>query len=359
MKKLLVVAALTMAAPMAMASKARVEALANSRHLVDFQTAFDRPYQFLALSEQATIEWGATGNATPHAEGGFIKRHGDDSAFGVYFGRRSADFSNAVNTANAALGAANDHLLLEQNGLNVFYAGKMSDWTYGVTVKYSNGKADNDGAATPATINAKSSSAGLALGITNGTWDVELVQGLTGKSEFDTGTVAAEVESKGLTSLTVGYHVSPEMEFYGNFKTSKVEGTLPVVGDITVETTSYKVGMVNTLAKSDEGNFFYGVEVANSKVKDGDETMTLPVYLGVEHNAASWLVLRASVAQNVILNETKEDSGDKSDLDSTVMAAGAGIKFGKSMIDASFKGAAAGVIDANNFFSNVAYTYTF
>lgn len=351
MKKLLVVAALTMAAPMAMASKARVEALNNSRHLVDFQTAFDRPYQFLALSEQATIEWGDKGEAAaPHAEGGFVKRHGDDAAFGAYFGRRSADFSDAVDYAKANGGSAN--LLKEQNGLNLFYAGKMTDWTYGVTVKYSNGKNDTN--------DAKSSSAGLALGITNGTWDVDLVQGLNAKSEV----ASNGVESKGLTSLTVGYHMSPEMEVFGNFKTTKVEGT-GALSAAVVETTSYKVGMVNTLVKSDEGNFFYGVELASSKTKDVEESMTLPVYMGVEANAASWMVLRASVAQNVILNETKDISGgandgDKEDLDSTVVAAGAGFKFGKSLLDVTFKGVAGGEFNTNtDMFSQVAYTYTF
>ncbi|UXR65347.1 hypothetical protein EZJ49_03660 [Bdellovibrio bacteriovorus] len=349
------------AAPAAMASKARVEALNNSRHVLDFQSAFDRPYQFLALSEQATIEWGGTGDAAaPHAEGGFVKRHGDDSAFGVYFGRRSADFSEAVAKGNTLVATAGmtGTFMLEQNGLNLFYASKMADWTYGITVKYSNGK--DDGAGT------KANSAGLAVGATNGAWDVELVQGLGAKSELNDGTNTATVESKALTSLTVGYHVSPEMEVYGNFKTVKVEGSFPApVNDVTVEKTSYKLGMVNTLVKTDEGNFFYGVELASSKTKDTTESMTLPVYMGVEANAASWLVLRASVAQNVILNETKDISGtpatdgDKEDLDSTKMAAGAGIKFGKSMIDATFSDTVGGTINSNNFFSQVAYTYTF
>uniref|UniRef100_UPI003F77876E Major outer membrane protein n=1 Tax=Bdellovibrio bacteriovorus (strain ATCC 15356 / DSM 50701 / NCIMB 9529 / HD100) TaxID=264462 RepID=UPI003F77876E len=344
-------------------SKARVEALANSRHVLDFQTAFDRPYQFMALSEQATIEWGNTGDANPHAEGGFVKRHGDDSAFGAYFGRRSADFSEAVQTVRDASSHHHHHhgssnpafadLMFEQNGLNLFYASKMGEWTWGVTAKYSNGKNEDP------TVGTKATSAGVAVAASNGTWDFELVQGFTGKSELDNGTVTAEVESKGLTNVTVGYHMSPEMEVYGNVKMSKVEADLNGT-PIEVETTSYKVGMVNTLAKSEEGNFFYGVEVASTKVKDDSESLLLPVYMGVEHNAASWLVLRASVAQNVILNETKDDAtGNKTDEDSTRMAAGAGIKFGKSVIDASFAGSTTGVINANNLFSQVAYTYTF
>ncbi|MFV3407360.1 hypothetical protein ACNH6C_02055 [Bdellovibrio bacteriovorus] len=350
MKKILVAAALTMAAaPAAMASKARVEALANSRHVLDFQTAFDRPYQFMALSEQATIEWGkATENAAEtHAEGGFVKRHGDDSAFGLYFGRRSADFSEVIDTVNAGLGA--NTLLKEQNGLNFFYASKLNDWTWGATLKYSNGKDEN-------TNDAKVSSMGVAVAASNGTWDFELVQGFTGKSE----NAVAEVESKGLTNLTVGYHMSPEMEFYVNAKMVKVEGAAALAGQ-EIEKKNYKLGMVNTLSKTEEGNFFYGVELASLKTEGSQESesLLLPVYMGVEHNAASWLVLRASVSQNVILNETKDAAGDKEDLDSTAMAAGAGIKFGKSVIDATFTQADAGTINSDNLFSQVAYTYTF
>lgn len=349
MKKILVAAALTMAAaPAAMASKARVEALANSRHVVDFQTAFDRPYQFMALSEQATIEWGDKGDAAnPHAEGGFVTRHGDDSAFGLYFGRRSADFSEVIDTVNGGLGA--NTLLKEQNGLNFFYASKMGDWTWGATLKYSNGKDEN-------TNDAKVSSMGVAVAASNGTWDVELVQGITGKSE----NAVAEVESKGLTNLTVGYHMSPEMEFYVNAKMVKVEGAAGLAGQ-EIKKNNYKVGMVNTLSKTEEGSFFYGVEVASLKTEGTveNESLLLPVYMGVEHNAASWLVLRASVSQNVILNDTKDAAGNKEDLDSTAMAAGAGIKFGKSMIDATFADTVGGTINSNNFFSQVAYTYTF
>lgn len=359
MKHLLLVAAVVAAAPAAMASKARVEALGNSRQIVDFQTAFDRPYQFLQIAEQATIEWGANGDGeadavagtitggTPHAEGGFVKRHGDDQAYGVYFGRRSAEFTEVVNGVRVQ-NAAFEGLLLEQNSINAFYAGKVAGFTWGATVKYSNGKDDAAG--------SKSNSAGIALGITNGTWEVEVTQGLTAKSE----NAAATVESKGLTKVGAAYNMNENMQIYANVGMIKVDGTLGGTDATLLDGTSYSLGMVNTVLRNEEANFFYGVAVSQTKLKDDSETLALPVWMGVEANAASWLVLRASIAQNVLLNETKEDAtGDKTDLDSTTFAAGAGIKFGKSMIDASFTGSQTGVINADNMFSQVAYTYTF
>lgn len=353
MKKLLVIAALTAAAAPAMASKARVNALGGSRQIVDFQTAFDRPYQFMALGTLATFEWGAqdravTGPADNHAEGGFLMKH-DEYAYGVYLGRRSTTFDTAVDTGRG-LGATN--LLKEQNPINLYYASKMGDWTWGIVGKFSNGK--QEGAA-----DQKVTSSGVSLGASNGMIDVDVIQGISGKSE-QTG---ATLESKGYTDLTVGYHLDENMEVYANYMMSKVEGTLGTT-TFTQETTEMSVGFVNTVVKTEDSNFFYGIAYLNNKVKDGAEKSYLPVWMGIEANATSWMVLRASVTQNVLLNEEKTAAGSKSDLDSIAFAAGAGFRLGKGMLDATFGTANQGHMSfsdgtGDQFLSNVAYTYMF
>ena len=60
MKKLLVLAALTMAAAPAMASKARLTALGNSEQLTDAQGIFSKPSNLTSLGNWATAEIGAT-----------------------------------------------------------------------------------------------------------------------------------------------------------------------------------------------------------------------------------------------------------------------------------------------------------
>lgn len=383
MKKLVILAALTMAAPAAMASKARIQSLANSRQIVDIQNAFDRPYQFMQLGSQATFEWGANTRSaefdpalTPagvnfggkHAEGGFLNKE-DDRAYGVYFGRRSEAFSAAISAgfASGVFTAAptSDKVLQEQNPINVFYASKMGDWTWGVTGKYSSGKDDDN--------STKSSSSGIALGATNGAWEVELVQGFGGKTE----TATAEVESKAMTQVGLGYKLSENMEVYGQYQMVKADGSNATVNETVLDLTRYEVGFVNTAVKTDDMNFFYGVAYRNSSqevfsalatghVKT--ESATLPVWLGVEANAASWLVFRGSVAQSILLNETKTSTpaGEtKTDLDGITLNAGVGIKLGNGMLDANFATAANGSLNfgrggANDqFLSNVAYTYNF
>nr|BFD65510.1 hypothetical protein HAGR004_05320 [Bdellovibrio sp. HAGR004] len=377
MKKLLVVAALvTAAAPMAMASKARVSALAGSRQLVDFQTAFDRPYQFMALGTQATIEWGAGDEkylvgsgatpadgsftaANPHAEGGFLMKH-DDYAYGVYLGRRSSAFNDAVEAAGVP------NMMREQNPINVFYASKMGEWTWGATVKYSNGKDEVAGGTIAAggadIVTAEASSLGFAVGASNGTFDVELVQGLTGKSTFDKD----EVESKGMTQVGFGYHINENMEAYAQYGMVKADITDGTT-DSTYEKTGYAVGFVNTVTKTEDANFFYGVAYASEKIEDERESSVLPVWMGIEANATSWMVLRGSVKQNILLNETKITAANdkKVNVDSIAFNAGVGFKLGKGMLDANFGTANQGHLSftdgagADKFLSNVAYTYNF
>ncbi len=360
MKKLLVLAALTMAAaPAAMASKARVTALANSRQIVDIQTAFDRPYQFVALGDLATMEWGetngVTGTTTPHAEGGFLRKSGEYS-YGMYLGRRADAFNQGVGAAVQA-GRINAAAMREQNPLNLFVASKSGDWTWGTTLKYSNGKDDAN--------TAKSTSAGIALGAAMGAWEFDLAQGLVGKSEYGTQSV----ESKGSTSIGVDYKFDEAMLAYFKYGMTKADSNNGTNTVSALDAVSMEAGFVNTVAKTEESNFFYGVALNTTKIDKVSDTMTLPVWMGIETNAASWMVLRASVKQNVLINEEKDitgtaTDGNKKDVDSVVVNAGLGLVFGKNLIDATFGTANKGHLSfsdgsTDKFMANVAYTYNF
>jgi hypothetical protein len=352
MNKFMIIAALALAGSPALASKARIGALNNSRQLVDVQYTFERPYLLSSVGELAIIEWGQaqpTDTAVAsHAEGGFIKKNGD-SYFGLYFGRKSDDFTGGIRQVNAGGGT----LLEEQNPINLLFASKTGDYSWGLNLKYSNGSDD--------TGSKKVSTSGIALGATNGKWQGELVLGLSGKSE-QTGVTA---ESKGNMKATVGYLISDMMQAYVDYKQVKTDVT---VGAATTspETTSMHVGFINTIVKNDDANFFYGVAYSSAKT-DGtaagnSEVTGLPVWMGIEANATSWMVFRASLQQNVILNETKAVAGTKTDLDSIAFAGGAGFKLGKGLLDVSFgTGAANGNFDyaSAGFLAQTAYTYTF
>lgn len=366
MKNLLLVVALTVAAAPAMASKARLNALGNSAQLVDVQTTFDRPQHMHFLGDLVTIEWGDKGATAPapHAEGGFLKKH-NDAVYGIYFGRKSTEFSDAVTKA-VGYGFS---VLDEQNPINLMYGMKSGDLSWGASVKYSNGK--SDGATTAATDDQSVKSAGASFGITDGTWDANITLGLIGETKLGD----AELKSKGNIKVGFGYNLSDSMYTYGKYNTYKSEGEAP--GNLTadIEKSAIEVGFINTVSKTEDANFFYGVAYSTTTDKEKHnigagkdsktETSFLPVWMGIEANATSWMVLRASVVQNVLLNETK--TGDlKNDVDSIGFNAGAGLKLGKGMLDANFGTAKAGQLSFSNgsaagqeFLTNVAYTYLF
>lgn len=337
MKKLIVFAAAAMMASPALASKARVNALGNSRQLTDVQYVFDRPYLLHSVGEQVTMEWGDSAATNTKAEAGIIKNMGE-GVFGLYLGR-TGYLTEAVNTA--ATGQ-----IVEQNPINVLYGAKAGDIAWGVNFAYSNGKTD--------TLNAKASSMGLTAGATNGVWEAELGLGLGSKSEDDNG----EIKVASDMVLGVGYNIDETKHAYLTYNSKKIDGADGM--------TEMSLGFINTVAKTEDANLFYGVAYNTSDDKDADsKSSKLPVWIGVEANATSWMVMRASVSQSILINST-ETAGAKSDLDSIAFAAGAGFKLGKGMLDATFATADAGHLSfgdgtaANQqFLSNVSYTYMF
>lgn len=345
MNKLIVIAALALAGSPAFASKARVNALGNSRQLVDVQYTFERPYLLSSVGEMVTIEWGDKGAANPHAEGGFIKKHGD-SVYGLYLGKKG--LLSGKTTAN---------YLPEQNPINLMYGSKFNDLTWGVNLNYSNGK-DEGVASSP-----KTSTTGLTAGVTNGTWEVELGTSLTGKAEDNTTGANKTIEVKNAMNVGFGYNINEAMHAYATYATSKVETTGVAAAD---ENTKMQVGFINTVSKTEDANFFYGVAYSSDVTKDTTETTALPVWMGIESMATSWMTLRASVQQNILLNETTDKTvtpNKKSDLDSIAFNAGAGFKLGKGMLDASFGTAKAGHLSfsdgTSQFLSQVSYSYMF
>ena len=92
----------------------------------------------------------------------------------------------------------------------------------------------------------------------------------------------------------------------------------------------------------------------------------MPFVIGVEADAASWLVLRASAKQNVILGSSKVGTADSTtNTNNTTVALGAGLKFNKFMLDSTLVAGSVpsvpgnGTIDANNLMANAALTYMF
>lgn len=371
MKKMTIIVAVALCATSAFASKARLKALSASPHLQDTRNVFVKPDQALVHGEFVSMETSAnvaldtatagTGNDTaPNAEGGFVRKMNDTMAMGAWLGNKS-------NLATAGLSDAGSTVTL-QNPLNLYFASKAGEMNWGAGLYYAShdDKANKD----------KASAMGLALSASSTAgWDAQFGMGLTGEA---TDNDTTKYEQKSPMYISGGYWMDT-MYLYGKYamnggKSKAVNGGA-ALGETDSSTT--QVGIVNS-HKKDGADFFYGVSylMTQEKVKNGTKTegTCLPVVIGIEADAASWLVLRGSITQNVLLGTNKitpngAAASEQTMLDNTVVAAGLGLKLGKFMVDGTLAATTPQVAPATStsgkfgsdagFLSEVALTYAF
>lgn len=375
MKKTLLIAALSMAATPAFASKARLSALGNAEHVSDIQRTFDRPYEATMHGEYATLEFGGVGTA----EAGFNRQVSEGNYLGFYVNRKPAAMVTAI-SADADLEAAVTPLL--DNSLNVFYGSRAGEIAWGVNFYYlsSNKKGGYEAAdtATTAMNSGKADVMGLSVGAAAGNWEADAVIGLAGKATFEPGALLGglpantEAEFKSTSNMAFrGAYKMDNMYYFAKYATSGAK--LEVGGNeaAKADSNTIEVGLINSM-KSEGAEFFYGVSYLMNTTKetvadDKTETTALPLVVGVEAEANSWMVLRGSVRHNLpILSKTKSTvagvAGEENTLASgTTIAVGAGFKMNKFTLDAIAAAGTTGQIgfDGPNFLTNAALTYNF
>jgi len=359
MKSLLTIA-IIIASSTAFATRSRLNALGNPAHLVEQATVYGNPSDIVGLSESLTLETGATstsGTATS-AEGMLIKSFGE-AKVGIALGHKDVN----VNDLRTTL-VPTTVTVTQQNPIELTYGTKMGDMSVAGTLVYSNynnKKADE-----------KENTMSVRAGAQTALWTASVDLGLANK--WTSGTT----EVKGKTNLVVGggYNVSPELYVYGSYSMLGAKKSSGSTQDNDLDKNVIQAGAVTSL-KKDGNEFFYGASLVNTVVKDAktslstDDTkttaLTLPVIIGFEADAASWLTLRGSVTQTVLINDTKEETGSTTSSEfspganNTTFAAGAGLKFNKVTVDGSILAGGKQNIDlgSNNLLGQVGLTYAF
>jgi len=362
MKKQLLVAAVIFAAVSAQASKARLEALGNSEHIVDIQEVFQSEPDQALNYEAATVEFGGSSGAATEAEGGFIRKMGD-SAWSIYLGRSSTTYKAFTDGIIALFSDAQDRATLntihdQANPLQLAYASKMGDVNWGASLFYVGNSFKDQSVSSTAgdfTGDIDQNIMGLLLGANNGAWDAQVRFGLGGKIESDgnfdnfasVGLNAAinaasklTVESTQSVKVSGGYTMD-SMYFFGGYdmRAGEVKTNLATLADLS--STELTLGVVNS-HKKDGVDFFYGISYVATTTEDDagagtkDEETIAPIIVGVEAEVSSWMTLRGSLTQNLgLLSSSKPDGASAGSVaDSTVTALGAGFKWGKANIDA-------------------------
>lgn len=360
MKKILVIA-LALASVNAFGSRARMSALGNAEHLIDSQTVYGNPSDmFYVGGDFVALESGltATNNAGENSEGMVVRSMGD-AKMGLSLGHHSANASSFAGGLRQGLvlpGLTNAN---QQNPLELSYGMKVGDTSYAGTLVYSN---YNDKFNS-----AKETSTGLRFGMRAGAIDASLGLGLVNTVE------TAAFKYKGTLGLTakVGYAIDT-MYVFGKVLAAGFKNENAVSGAelAKFDTTDIQVGVVSTV-KKDGSEFFYGAKLVNTSSKETvtdtkTTALNLPITMGLEVDANSWMVLRGSLTQKLVLldNSKTETAGVANPefspgVNTTTAAFGAGLKFNKLTLDGTILAAGAQTYSTAALLGQVGLTYMF
>jgi hypothetical protein len=380
-RNVLVIAGLAVLSTSAFASKARMEALGQgsySYYLNDSRSVFLNPASLNDMKNYITTEWGASQQSdsatSPRAEGGFFREMGS-FAYGLYLGNNGPARTSTGGT-----------FLNHQNAIDLMLAGDMG-MKWGARVHYANSK--NEGA-----FDTKNSALGLGLGVTQG--DIDGYANITLSDKSEGAVVAGDVWKKKPGFQIGGAYKWSGMTFFADYNSTNEEVTAATSSTLTAaagghftagtastvthKTSDITVGAARVHEVNPGARIMTDVklvlgtdEVAgsvttteNGKVK----STTLPLTIGMEADATSWLTLRGNVHQNVILGSSKSIAGKTTTIaNSTTVDAGATLNFGKLKVDGSIGttassragtiGTKEGVLATDNLLSRVGVTYMF
>jgi hypothetical protein len=329
MKKQLIVAlGLAVLATPAFASKARLQALGEdtngSFYINDNRNIFLNAAHVNNHKDFVTFE---TGNTTGDAA--------DDSASaprpegGVFFGQGNlvygVQLGNESNTSNSLRTWAGANT--EQNNIDLFVGGDAGmKWGANVTYGNTSESATTHGDSTLRT----------RLGVVAG--DIEGFANINIKNEA-TSQAGADFEGKMGYQIGGSYSMNA-YKFFGEYRSIKGENN---VSDNQIETGLIRIGAGRTDKLNDKASLFSKLEVNRSTVNDeaglvatADEdvvTTNLPLTIGLEYDAASWLAVRGSISQSVMSNISEDDTSSRNIDDTTVVNLGATLKFGEMSVD--------------------------
>ncbi len=351
MKRQLTVAlGLVVIATPALATKARMEALGEdsfgSYYINDNRNIFLNPARINENKDLVTYEFGAAGDSitaadaatTPRAGGGFTKSHGN-MVYGLHFG----DSSTSTGTVRAVTGAN-----LQEVQPWDFFIGGDAGMKWGASFTYEN----YDGAGRDTQDRLLSHGMRVRGGVLMGDLDLFAHVSLNNKAQDFNGN---KVEGDMGLFLGAGYMLNNYKLFLDWRKVDvEYDATNGALADIRSQdanlnimrlgaarqerlndraTIFAKAMVVRTTLEDDGGNSF---ATATARVPGESTDLELPLVVGLEYAATSWLDLRASVVQNVFSqSEFDPKAGSKSSnhIANTSVRAGASLKFGEFAID--------------------------
>lgn len=399
-KSLMVAAGLAVLSTSAYATKARMQALGwtnvgdgeyvGSRTYSDTRSVFKNPAYVNEYTNYVVTEWGSSQTVgaaggigagedsanNPEAEGGFFRSAGNFN-YGLYFGGNH----NNLNCARAGVGTqqCSDDLLAgiatgadtvsgtgeagflqKDNVLDLFFGGDAGvQW--GVNVQLARGNDEQ----TTVGVDKDHFSLGISGGVLMGALDAYLRLNIIDRSQGGAATNQASAEEAARDEWKRDFGITAGLayawrghNFFAEFQTDGFEhvqgisvnsasGSAALVAE--ADSFDVKIGWGKTHKVSDSARIYTDAMLRYAKVDfsapahGSDEwahsRMQLPIIVGFEADATSWLTLRGSVSYRLFddrKNSTYTDTGNdrKISQPNTVdVAAGATLNFGKLKVD--------------------------
>lgn len=395
MKKQLTVAlGLAVLATPAFATKARLQALGEdaygSFYVNDNRNIWFNAAQINNHKDLVTYEFGTTSGVTskgqdsaktPRGEGGVTKSFGN-MTYGLHFGGAS-NTSNGLRTASGVTDS------YEENNVDVFVGGDAG-LKWGANLGYSKSQKDES-----TTNGAKQEALRTRLGVIMG--DTQ------GYANFNIANTASGGASANKFNGKLGYQVGAIHAWEGNslfvdWRSFEGDAKIASTGAKNdLKLTQLQVGIGRVTRLNDKTNLFTKAQyiLGGASNEGGSATFVagtcdqnnvtgcrrystgrLPVTVGLETDATSWLTFRASVGQ-VVYGDEANKGKSRSVKNSSIVNAGASLKFGEFTVDgvignndgstiqtedatqAAGTGTNSGTLRTDNLMTRVAMTYRF
>lgn len=397
MKKISFIVALACLSTSAHATKARMIALGEdaadgSYYIQDDRNMFRNSAFLNDYANKSVLEWGNSSGAAgtnldtdgaPKAQGGFIKNGGAYN-YGAYLGNES----NTTQLLRMSAWGSGDTLSHADNVLDVFFGGG-SDMKWGANLAYSKNKTE-----TSSTVKNEDHSYGARLGVATDNMDAFANIALGNNAKRTNGSNTFEYDGK------LGYHVGGTYRMgawspFVSWKNGKwdVKQTGSATAEGTFTELQVGAGHTHNLSSTTRVltrvNYFKeAVELKYAAGTTEGKISKIPLVVGFEADATSWLTLRGSVGHNLIGNVEAKNLGSvpnatvravyaaryttteqkRTITNSTAVNAGASLTFGSLVVDGSIgangtDGATAatksGVLDLDRLLTRVGMTYSF
>ncbi len=381
MKKQIVLATIaTLATSSAWATKSRMNALGQyqdrgSFYIQDTRNVFRNAARINQTNNYVVTEWGdssaAGGQTAPKAEGGFFKNAGAFN-YGLYLGSDINDYDSRTTGFAGTAVTLPTGLKKRSNDLDLFFGGDMGvEW--GARLHYANGS--NKNAAEQ-----KQSTLGLGLGMVMGDLNAYVNYMINSEHEGSTAQTTDKLEDDGSMNIGLGYKWM-DFTFFVDYNKQALKlttGATPASVESSRSVLNVGAGYIKEVSSTSRMFADVAFRMTNDEDKAAASTTEkdyteLPLTVGFETDATSWLTLRGSISQNVILNNSKTKVTGSAETkatqdDTTSVQAGATLNFGKLMIDGMIgtngtngatAGSSNGVLDTDRLLTQVAVHYWF